>query len=87
MTAYNSRMSEPTPELMDSIEREKRARAQTMSPLKRLLAGPELFDAFLVRHVAGLRHQHPEAEDQQLRAMLSKRVAEIQRKDRPNEYP
>ena len=79
-------MSEPTPELLNSISRDKHARARQMSPLQRLLAGPELYESFLGRYAMGLRQQHPDASAEQIQDLLMKRVAELQHKDRPDEH-
>lgn len=80
-------MSEPTPELLARIQADKLQQARGMTPLRRLLAGPELYDAFLERYAIGLRHQHPDADEQEIKAMVLKRVRELQQRDRADEYP
>ena len=72
--------------MMAFIQREKSARAQAMSPLQRLLAGPRLFDAFLKRHALLIKHLQPDATEQQVREQLMQRVAQIHAKDRPDEH-
>jgi len=80
-------MSKPDPELLARIDRERIERSRQMKPIDKLMAGPELFDAFLERYTWGLRHDHPEADEATIRDMLMKRVRQLQEKDRDDEYP
>jgi len=65
--------------LADSIEREKIERARQMTPMEKFLAGPELFEQACALMRAGIRHQFPEADDEQVEAILAERLAIAQR--------
>jgi hypothetical protein len=66
---------EPTPELIDALYREKVAAARRLSPGEKLLAGPRLFDYACRITMAGIRHQHPDANEDRLREILRERLA------------
>ncbi|MFQ5490803.1 MAG: hypothetical protein ACE5GE_08795 [Phycisphaerae bacterium] len=68
-------MAEPTPELIDQLYREEVLAARQMSPDEKLLAGPELFDFACDVTLDGIRAQHPDADDQQVREILRQRLA------------
>ncbi len=65
---------EPTQELVDSIYRDRVLRARQTPPEEKFLAGPRLFD-FACRIVAdGIRHQHPDADEQRVQEILAQRI-------------
>ena len=66
---------EPTKELLDELYRDKIATARAMSPTDKLLAGARLFDFACRATMCGIRHQHPEADDQQVLDILRQRLA------------
>lgn len=66
---------EPTPELIDALYREEVAAARRLSPGEKLLAGPRLFDYACRITMAGIRHQHPDANEDRLREILRERLA------------
>ncbi len=65
---------EPTRELGDQLYREEVAAARAMKPEDKLLAGPRLFDFACRIAMDGIRAQFPEADEQQVRAILAERV-------------
>ena len=72
-------MTEPTPELIRTIEREKIARAKTIPFGERAVLGLQLFDENCDQARSHIRHQHPDWSDEQVLAELERRV-EIRRK-------
>jgi hypothetical protein len=66
---------EPTQELVDAIYRERVHRARRTAPEQKLLAGPELFEMACEITRAGIRHQHPDADEAQVEAILARRLA------------
>ncbi len=64
----------PTRELIDDIERDRFERARTMSRGDRLLEGPRLFDLACRWMEAGLRTKHPDASDEQIFALMERRL-------------
>jgi hypothetical protein len=72
-------MSEPTPELIDELYREDVAAARKMSVEQRLAAGPELFDFACEITRGGIRHQNPDATDEEVEAILRQRLALAER--------
>lgn len=70
---------EPTQELIDDIYRERVLRARRMSPAEKLLAGGQLFDMACQITMAGIRHQHPDADENRVRQILVERIALRQR--------
>jgi hypothetical protein len=65
----------PTAELIDAIYREKVLRARRMPADEKLLDGPRLFSTAMVWSKAGIRAQHPEADDAQVLEILRQRFA------------
>lgn len=64
---------QPTKELIDSIYREKVDRARRRSAAEKFADGLELFD-FSCRLMAdGIRMQHPEADEAEVRRLMTKR--------------
>ncbi len=66
---------EPTQELVDAFYRERVHRARREAPEAKLLAGPELFEMACEIARAGIRHQHPDADEAQVEAILTRRLA------------
>jgi hypothetical protein len=66
---------EPTKELLDSLYRERVMRARRMSPQDKLLAGAQLFDYACAITKAGIRSQHPEADEEGVLEILRQRLA------------
>lgn len=66
---------EPDQELVDAIYREKVLRARATPPATKALEGPRLFDWACRVTMAGIRHQHPHADERQVQALLRERVA------------
>lgn len=65
--------------LADAIDREKIRRAAAEDPGRKLLAGMELYDLARSFMLAGIRMQHPEANEQEVRRLFRQRL-EIARK-------
>jgi hypothetical protein len=72
---------EPTPENLAQLHRERMERARRMSPEKKLTAGPELFALAVECMRAGIRMDHPEADERQIRDMVRERLARQRRKE------
>lgn len=70
-----------TAEEIGQLDRERMARARRMSPEQKLLAGPQLFALALESMRAGLRLQHPEVGESEIRAMVRERLARMREKD------
>ena len=66
---------EPTKELIEELEREEVEDARRMSFAQKFLAGAELFDYACAISISGIRHQHPEFNDEQVMQELRRRVA------------
>ena len=66
---------EPTPELLAQLDREDIEQARRMTPAQRLLAGAELFDFACAATKAGIRAQHPGADEATVLRILRQRVA------------
>jgi hypothetical protein len=69
----------PSPELVDSIYRERVLRARRTSPEQKLLAGPRLFARSCRIMADGIRHQYPDADEQRVGEILRARLALVQR--------
>lgn len=68
-------MSKPTPELIDALYREEIREARRLTPEQRLLAGPQLFDSACEMTKAGIRWQHPDADEERVMEILRQRLA------------
>jgi hypothetical protein len=66
---------EPTLDLIDALFRDKVRAARAMTPEDRLLAGPRLFELACEITKAGIRHQHPDADEQRVLQLLRERLA------------
>ena len=65
---------EPTDELIAQLHREDLEQARRMTPEEKLLAGAELFDYACSIAKAGIRAQHPEADEETVLRLLCERV-------------
>jgi len=64
--------------LADRLYAEEVARARAMPPGDKLLEGPRLFERACGLMRDGIRHQHPELDDEGVRALLSARIDRLQ---------
>jgi hypothetical protein len=69
-------------ELADALYREEVERARRMSPEEKFWAGPRLFDMACEVTKAGIRHQHPEASEDEVRRILRERLALAEKLER-----
>lgn len=60
--------------LVETLYREEVARARSMSPEDKLLEGPRLFDRACRVMADGIRHRHPEFDDEAVQARLSEQL-------------
>ena len=65
----------PTPELIDAIYRDKVLRARRQPLAEKLLDGPRLYAMASEFAKAGIRAQHPEADEAEVLEILKKRLA------------
>jgi len=68
-------MSAPNPRLTNELFREEVRAARAMTPEERLLAALRLFEFGCRVTAEGIRHQFPEADEQQVRGILEERLA------------
>ena len=73
----------PTQELIDSIYREKVLRARRQPPGEKLLDGPRLFSTASVWAMAGIRAQHPDADEARVLEIFRERIALKRRLEQP----
>jgi hypothetical protein len=66
-------------EMIETIDRERLARARTLGAADRLLEGPRLFDRACRVMRDGLRHEFPAATDERLDDLLRDRWALLDR--------
>jgi hypothetical protein len=69
--------------LANAIYSEEVARARAMNPGDKLLEGPRLFDRACRLMADGIRYQHPDLDDDAVRAMLCERLDRIRSLERP----
>ena len=72
----------PPPEtqrLIDELYREEVLEARAMAPIDKVRAGQQLFEAACRITLAGIRHQHPNATEDECREILRQRL-DLQRK-------
>ena len=67
-------MEESIPALTDAIFREKVLRARKMTVAERFETGIELFGKGLAQMRSGVRHQFPDASDDEVRTILRARL-------------
>ena len=63
-----------TQRLMDELYRAELREARAMSPEQKVLAGQQLFESACQVTLAGIRHQHPEASEEQCWEILRQRL-------------
>jgi Rv0078B-related antitoxin len=66
---------EPTDELTHSLERDKVRRAVAMSEEQRFLSALELFEMASEMTRAGIRADHPEADERRVTELLQRRLS------------
>lgn len=65
---------EPTKELLAQLDREDLEQARQMTPEQKLLAGGDLFDYACSVTKAGIRAQHPDADEARVLELLRERI-------------
>jgi hypothetical protein len=70
---------EPTQELIDELRRDDLEQARQMSFEQKFWAGAELFDYASSITMAGIRHEHPELNDEQVLNELRRRIGIAER--------
>jgi hypothetical protein len=68
-------MAEPTPDLLQRIASDKLRAALETPPDQRILMGPRLFAHACRVTLAGIRSQHPDADEAEVRRILLDRLA------------
>lgn len=66
-------------QLADALYRERVLRARQTPPEEKFLDGARLFDYACRITLAGIRHQHPEADEARVQQILAERLALQQR--------
>lgn len=64
----------PIKELCDDIFRDRVLRARAMDPTEKFLLGQRLFEMACEFTKAGIRHENPGADEDQVRAILRQRL-------------
>ena len=72
----------PDDGLVDQLFREQVRRARAMSPEERFLAGPRLFERSCRIMADGIRHQHPQASEEEVQQILTAQLALLRRLER-----
>jgi hypothetical protein len=70
---------QPSIELIDDLFREKIIRARNTPPAEKLLAGARLFERSCRIMKDGIRHQFPDADEEQVDRILTERLAILRR--------
>jgi hypothetical protein len=65
---------QPARDFIDKLYREEVLRARQMDPAEKLLDGPRLFDFACQFTDAGIRNQHPDANDDRVAELLVERL-------------
>lgn len=73
----------PTQELINSIYRDKVLRARRQPPGEKILDGPRLFANASVWAMAGIRAQHPDADEARVLEIFRQRLALKRRLEGP----
>jgi hypothetical protein len=68
-------VSAQSPQLVDSLLRERILRSRRMSPEEKLLAGQRLFEYACEVTRAGIRNQYPNADESRVSEILRQRLA------------
>jgi len=69
----------PTKDMIDDIYRERVLRARRTPPEEKLLDGARLFDMSCQIMMDGIRDEHPDADEQQVKDILAERIALLRR--------
>ena len=72
--------------MADEIFRDKVLRARRIPPDKRIELGPQLFDWAVRQTLDGIRRQYPQADETEVRRILSRRMAIKRRLDEEGIY-
>jgi len=72
---------EPTQQLIDELDRDEVRRARQMRPAEKFIAGARLFDYACRITMAGIRSQHPDADDAKVLAILKDRLEWARRRE------
>lgn len=72
--------------LADDIRDRRLAQARRTSPEDKLLDGFRLYDQACQWMLAGLKHQHPEADDAVLKTLLVERLNRLRQRDESGLY-
>lgn len=70
---------EPTPELAAQLDRDRREAAEKMTIGQRLLAGPAMFDIAIAMMRAGIRLDHPDADEGEVERIVVERLRNARR--------
>jgi len=65
---------EPTHALIDELYRDKVRQARAMSPEEKFLAGGELFEFCCELMASGIRMDHPDADEEEVRRLMAARL-------------
>jgi hypothetical protein len=68
--------------LTAALYREEVQRARAMPPGDKLLEGPRLFERACALMMDGIRHEHPELDEEGVRAMLHARLDRVRELER-----
>ena len=68
---------EPGRELIERLAAEEIARARAMTPEEKLLEGPRLFERACRVMADGIRHRHPELDEDAVRAKVIAYIGRI----------
>jgi hypothetical protein len=69
--------------LADALYREEVARARAMSPAEKLLEGPRLFDRAYRLMADGVRHRHPDLDEEAVRVRVEAQLARVKALEAP----
>ena len=69
----------PSKKLIDDLYREEVLRARATPPEQKLLAGATLFDRSCRIMMDGIRHQFPDADEQEVQRVLCERLSVLRR--------
>jgi hypothetical protein len=72
---YPERIMEPTPELIDEMERERIRAARAMSGDEKVLLGLQLFECTCRIMADGIRDEFPDADEDRVQEILRERLA------------
>jgi hypothetical protein len=64
-----------TKQMADQVFRQRVLRARAMSPEEKFAAGPRLFEYASEITLSGIRNQHPDADELEVRRIFSERLS------------